>query len=344
MERETEIKCIVWDLDGTIWDGVLLENDDVVLKPGVKEAILTLDSRGILHSIASKNDSDDAMQKLREFGLEEYFLYPEINWNAKSASIASIIENLKIGADAIMFIDDDPRQRDEVSSEHPDVVCVDASQATALAGLARLNPRFVTDDSRRRRQMYLADIRRKKDEREYQGPKKDFLASLNIQLVISEAREGDLERAEELTVRTNQLNTTGRTYSYEELREFMDSRGHRLIVCEMKDKYGNQGKIGLALIETAEGYWGLRLLLMSCRVMSLGIGTVLLSYILKTAKQAGKKLRADFRDTGRNRMMYITFMFANFKKAEQDDDGNIVLESDLSRIQDFPPYMDITVL
>ncbi len=273
----------------------------------------------------------------------DYFLYPEINWNAKSASIASIAENLNIHTDSILFVDDDPRERDEVNSVYPYIRCIDASHVGTLLDLPCLNPRFITEDSKRRRQMYRSDVRRRKAEEEFQGPRKEFLATLNIQLGIADAQEDDLERAEELTVRTNQLNTTGRTYGYTELKELMGSSKYRLIMCHMKDKYGDHGNIGLALVEVTEDCLWLRLLLMSCRVMSLGVGTVLLSYIMQDAKKAGKTLRADFRDTGRNRIMYITFMFANFKQVGKSQSGNVILESDLSSIQAFPPYMRITV-
>lgn len=343
MEKQKETKCIVWDLDETIWDGILPEMDAVKLKPGIKEIILTLDGRGILHSIASRNDYDDAMSKLKEFGLDEYFLYPEINWNAKSVSIANIRKNLNIQPEAIMFVDDNPLERDEVQSEHPEVLCVDASQYDSLPSHPCLNPRFITPDSKRRRLMYLEDIKRKTDESEYQGPKREFIASLNIRFIISQAKEEDLQRAEELTVRTNQLNATGRIYSYDDLKKFISSDKHRLLICEMKDKYGEYGKIGLALIEITEDCYHLRLFLMSCRVMSHGVGSVLLSYIMKEAQKAGKKLKADFKNTGRNRMTYITFMFANFKKAQSDDADNLILENDLSMVQDFPSYIDVII-
>lgn len=343
MKKQDETKCVVWDLDGTIWDGVLPEEDAVQLKSGIKEIIQKLDSRGILHSIASKNNFDDAMRKLQEFGLNDYFLYPEISWNAKSVSIKNIHENLNIQMNAIMLVDDDPMERDEVNSEYPEVICIDASEYNTLLSHPSLNPRFITEDSARRRLMYLADVKRKQDASEYQGPKKEFLASLNMQLTISEAKEEDLRRAEELTVRTHQLNTTGRTYSYDELKMFVTSEGHLLLVCEMKDRYGAYGKVGLALIEITEDYFYLRLFLTSCRVMSLGVGTVILSYIIKEAKKAGRKLKADFINTGRNRMMYVTYMFANFRKVESNDSGSIVFENDLSVIQEFPSYIDVIV-
>jgi FkbH-like protein len=336
-----DIKCVVWDLDDTLWDGILLESKDVILKPGIKDIITIIDSRGILQSIASKNNYDDAKKKLEEFGLFDYFIYPELNWDAKSNSLRRIQENLNIGIDTFMFIDDQPYERDEVSYVHPDITCVDAAEYKKLPDHPRLNPRFLSEDSKRRRLMYIEDMQRKKDEHEYVGPKKEFLLSLNMIFSISEAIEEDLQRAEELTERTNQLNTTGTTYSFEELKKYMHSDGHKLFICELKDKYGSYGKIGLALIEIKEEYWNLKLLLMSCRVMTRGVGTVLLYFIMSEAKKAGKKLMADFKKTDRNRMMFITFKFANFKIVENKGSEVMILENDLSFIQKIPPYINV---
>lgn len=342
-EEKKEIKCVVWDLDCTLWDGILIESDNVKLKPGIVDVIKTLDSRGILHSIASKNNYEDAMEKVKQFGLEEYFLYPEINWNAKSVGLANIQKNINVGMDTLLFIDDQPFEREEVNATHPDITCIDASEYLSLPDLQRCNPRFITEDSKRRRAMYLDDIKRKQEEDTFQGTPEAFLSSLDMKFVIQEAKEEDLKRAEELTVRTNQLNATGKTYDYDELNAFRISPKHKLLVCELTDKYGSYGKIGLALIEMNEDHWHLRLMLMSCRVISRSVGSVLMSYIMMEAKKAGKTLRADFKTTKRNRQMYISYKFSNFKEISSDEEGNIVFENDLSIIQPFPHYIDIRI-
>jgi FkbH-like protein len=344
MTDQKEIKCVVWDLDNTLWDGVLLEGDDVRLKPEIIDVVKTLDQRGILHSIASKNFYDDAMKKLREFKIDDFFLFPEIGWNSKSQSIAAIRENLNIGMDSFMFIDDEPFERDEVKSEHPDVTCIESSKYLELSSYPSLNPRFITKDSKRRRLMYLQDQKRKQDENNFKGPRKEFLASLGIHLIVHEAVEEDLKRAEELTVRTNQLNATGKTYSYDELKKHMTSKRHRLIVCELNNRYGSYGKIGLALVEVLEDYYHVKLLLMSCRVMSMGVGTILLTHIMQEARKDSKKVKADFRHTGRNRMMYVTFKFAGFREVITDSSGTIVMENNLDTIQEYPPYVTITLI
>lgn len=342
-EPRKEVKCVVWDLDNTLWEGTLLESDNIKLKPGIKEIIRELDSRGILHSIATKNTYEDVMQKLTEFGLDQYFLYPEIHWNAKSLSIAKIQKNLNIGMDTILFIDDQPFERDEVNAVHPSIECLDASEYVNLLSHPRLNPRFVTEDSKRRRLLYLEDMTRRQVEETYKGSPEEFLASLDMKFFISEAKEDDLKRAEELTVRTHQLNATGVTYDYDELDAFRTSDTHKLFVGELIDKYGPYGKIGLALAEISEIHWYLKLLLMSCRVMSRGVGTVLLSHIMQETKKDGKKLLADFKKTDRNRMMFITYRFANFKEIRTNGDGYTLLENDLTQIPKFPPYMKVKI-
>ncbi|OYD09088.1 HAD-IIIC family phosphatase [Paludifilum halophilum] len=336
-----EFKCVIWDLDDTLWDGTLMESDRVVLKESVREILEELDSRGILLSIASRNNYEDAMHKLQEFGIDHFFLYPEINWNAKSSTVGKIQKKLNIGMDTILFIDDQEFERDEVQSAHPEITCMDAGEYLKLLDDSRLQPQFITEDSKRRRLMYLEESQRKKDEEAFDGPSDAFLATLNMKFIISEAREEDLKRAEELTVRTNQLNATGRTYDYEELDAFRQSDNYRLLVCELVDKYGSYGKIGLALIEKTRTHWHLRLLLMSCRVMSRGVGTVFLSYIMQEAKGKSKKLLADFKRTDRNRMMYVTYRFANFQEVSADETGQILFENDLSRIQPFPPHIEV---
>lgn len=342
-KKGQKIKCVVWDLDNTIWNGVLLEGDDLYLRDGIVEIIKTLDSRGILQSIASKNDCEVAFKKLQEFGLSEYFLYPQINWNPKSNSIRNIAQLINIGLDTFAFIDDQPYEREEVAFSIPDVLCIDSENLDGILGMPEMNPRFITDDSRHRRVMYLGDIKRKEMEDAFAGPQDEFLASLGMVFSISNAKEEDLQRVEELTVRTHQLNTTGYTYSYEELDILRKSDGYKFLVTGLEDKFGTYGKIGVALVECGQDIWTLKLLLMSCRVISRGVGTILLNHIMKMARQQNAKLRAEFIENDKNRMMYVSLKFAGFKEIEQTD-GLTVLENDYTNIQPFPDYIKVNIL
>ncbi|MDF0552707.1 HAD-IIIC family phosphatase [Kamptonema sp. UHCC 0994] len=342
-QNQKTIKCLVWDLDNTLWNGILLENDKISLHSHAARIITTLDSRGILQSIASKNERSLAMAKLREMGLDEYFLYPQINWNSKATSIKEIAKSLNISIDAIAFIDDRQFELEEVKFSLPEVLCLDAAKLDFLLDMPEMNPRFITEDSQLRRLMYINDLERQNAEKEFVGPQEEFLATLNMTLTISYAKEEDLQRAEELTIRTNQLNATGYTYSYNELNQFRLSNQHKLLIAGLDDKYGSYGKIGLALVECNEYIWRLKLLLMSCRVMSRGVGAVFLNYITSLAKDRNVRLLAEFVSTERNRMMYITYKFAGFKEVESR--GNfVILENNLTRIQPPPDYMKVQAL
>ncbi len=335
------VKCVVWDLDNTIWDGILLEDENVELRKEVIDIVKELDNRGILQSIASKNEYSIAIEKMKEYHIDEYFLYPQINWDSKSSSIDKITRLLNIGKDTIAFVDDQIFEREEVKFSNPEVSCIDVLELDTILDRPEMTPQFITEDSKKRRHMYLSEIKRKKIKEDFKGSEEDFLASLEMNFSISDVNEEDLKRAEELTVRTNQLNTTGYTYSYEELDAFRKSDNHMLLIAELKDKFGEYGKIGITLVECKDDIWTIKLLLMSCRVMSRGVGSILLNHIMNLAKKKNVKLQADFVKTDRNRAMYVTYKFAGFKEVYQN--GNfLLLENNLEHIQSFPHYVNIS--
>ncbi len=336
------IKVLIWDLDETLWLGTLPEGDDVHLKSGVLETLKLLDSRGILQSIASKNNHNDAMAKLRQLGVADYFIYPQIGWSAKSQSVEQVATLINVGLDTIAFIDDQPFEREEVQHALPQVMTFDVAELSGLSDRPELIPRFVTDESAIRRHMYMADIERNHVEKEFTGPQEEFLAGLDMKFTLGPAREVDLKRAEELTVRTHQLNTTGYTYDYDQLNAFRQSDDHLLLVADLVDKYGTYGKIGLALIEKDLGLWTLKLLLMSCRVMSRGVGTIMIQYILRLAREASVRLLAEFNSNERNRMMQVTYRFAGFREIKKRG-GLVVYENDLEDLQEFPDYVEVFI-
>lgn len=337
---EKKVKCVVWDLDNTLWNGILAQSDQVTLKENIREIVMELDRRGLLQSISSKNEYDVAMKKLKEFGIDQYFLYPQINWNLKGDSIKKIAELFNFSLDSFAFIDDQQFERDEVIYSHPEVLCVEAENINDILNMSPFMPKYVTENSKNRRLLYMNDISRNKKEEEFTGPKEDFLKTLRMQLTITRAKKEDLKRVEELTVRTNQLNSTGTIYSFDELSEMIHSDKYIVLVAQLTDRYGSYGKIGICVLELQQDSWYINLLLMSCRVMSKGVGAVLLNYILKTARKENKRVLAAFVPTDRNRIMYITYKFNGFNEIAKED-GKIVLEADLSQDRNYPDYVSI---
>lgn len=314
-DRPTTVKCLVWDLDNTLWDGTLLEDERVTLTESVREVVRTLDSRGILQSIASKNDHDLAWQRLEELGIAEYFVCPKIGWGPKSESVREIAEQLRFAQGTIAFIDDQPTERAEVSYHLPEVRCYRAEDRLGLVDLPEFTPAKITVDSARRRQMYQANFAREREQREFKGPDEEFLKSLNLVMRIGRASDEEISRVEELTLRTSQMNATGVHYSDATLRSLLDDPGHEVLTATMSDRFGPHGAIGVVLLQVHPSVWHLKLLATSCRVVAFGAGATILNWLSDQAARAGVHLVADFRRTERNRMMEVAYRFAGFEPA-----------------------------
>ncbi|MGW4128461.1 HAD-IIIC family phosphatase [Amycolatopsis japonica] len=307
-----DVKCLVWDLDDTLWQGTLSEGDHVTLPDQVRATVVELDARGILQSVASKNDHDRAWERLMELDIAGYFVLPEIGWGAKSGALRRIADRLGFAHHTIAFIDDQPAERAEVAFHLPDIRCYPADQATALVRLPEFSPSVITIDSKRRRLLYQAGFQREAERADFPGPDADFLKSLSLVMRIGPATEEDLSRVSELTARTSQMNATGVVYSQRTLRELLAAPDHDVLVVTMSDRFGPHGAIGIVLLHRHPRIWHLKLLATSCRVVSFGAGSALLSWLAGRAAAADVHLVADFRRTGRNRMMEIAYRFAGF--------------------------------
>ena len=334
------VKCVVWDLDETLWRGVLGEGDDVTVSREVREAVLALDERGILQSIASRSDREAAEARLAAMGLLDYFISPKIGWGEKAAALEALSRELDLPLDTFLFVDDDSFERDAVAFAHPEVRGVDAGAIGTLLDRADLKPLRVTEDSRGRRAMYQRRALARREEEAFEGPRVDYLRTLGMVVTVASATAADLDRAAELTQRTHQLNTTGRTYSPEELAVLARSPEHRLLICTLVDRHGEHGRIGLVLVEAGREVWTVKLLLMSCRVLSRNLGSTLIAYLVRAASGAGVRLEAEMVPTDRNRRMMITYRFAGFRRVREEG-GCVVLEHALREIPPYANYLDV---
>ncbi|WP_158891532.1 HAD-IIIC family phosphatase [Amycolatopsis anabasis] len=311
-DQPTLVKCLVWDLDNTLWQGTLLEDAEVRLSDAIRQVVVTLDSRGILQSVASKNDPDLALARLEELGIAEYFVLPKIGWGPKSESVRQLADQLKFAQGTIAFIDDQPTERAEVNFHAPQVRCYSAEQALTLVDLPEFSPKTVTVDSRRRRAMYQASFRREAEQATFTGPDEEFLRSLELVMRIGRATGEELSRVEELTLRTSQMNATGVHYSDATLRGLLADPDHEVLVTTLADRFGPHGAVGVLLLEKHPALWHLKLLATSCRVVSFGAGAAILNWLTDQASRADVHLVADFRRTERNRMMEIAYRFAGY--------------------------------
>jgi len=248
-DKTPEIKCVVWDLDNTLWTGILSEGDDVKLRKDSIEHIKKLDEKGILNSICSKNEYNEAYKKLKEFNIDQYFLYPQINWNPKSENIQIIARSLNINADTLMFIDDTEFELAEVSKKLPMVRCFnvrDMEEAMRQEALRR----EVTEEGKRRRQSYREIETRNQAERTFSGTIDDFLRSCAMKMTIAYPAETSICRCYELINRTNQLNISGKRLSLDELKGLIrDNMNYLCLQISCIDRFGDYGIIGFCVID-----------------------------------------------------------------------------------------------
>lgn len=293
-------KCIVWDLDNTLWDGVLIEDgiEKLRLRQGVVDVIKETDRRGILHSIASKNNRDDALKFLQMCGLSEYFLHPQISWEPKSQSIANVAQALNIGIDSLAFVDDQPFEREEVRAALPQVTVIDAAEFAAIGNRPECQVP-ITEESKARRQMYRQQEQREVAMKSHNGDYKAFLKGCDIRLTISPLNDENLERVYELAQRTNQMNFSGNRYPREALRELIGSPGKQTFVMKCEDKFGSYGVVGFSVVDVREPR--LLDLMFSCRIQSKRVEHAFLAFLLNKFGATGNRdFFANYRKTPKN--------------------------------------------
>jgi len=299
-EKEKKVKCVVWDLDNTMWDGVLVEDgpEKLRLKPGIAETLKALDERGILHSIASKNNSEEALAVLKRFGIDEYFLCPQISWEPKSRGVQTIAKQLNIGLDTFLFVDDSPFEREEVNTVCAEVRALDATQYLEIPAMDICQVP-VTDESRERRQMYKVESQRLSLADNFGNDYLAFLRYCNIRLNISPMTRENLPRVHELTQRTNQMNFSGNRYEKSVLEGILSMPHLDTYVLEVEDRFGSYGIVGFSVVDSRTPL--MTDLMFSCRVQAKRVEHAFLAYLIrKYIAQTGTDFQANYRKTSRN--------------------------------------------
>jgi FkbH-like protein len=299
-EKSSKIKCVVWDLDNTLWDGILVEDGPrkLKLKPGIAEVIRALDARGILHSVASKNNHDEAMQTLKQFQLDEYFLCPQISWEPKSEGIRRIAQQLNIGVNSLLFVDDSPFELEQVKAVCPEVRLLDAVQYRSLPDMKECQVP-VTAESKERRKMYRVEAERQDLAQGFGEDYMAFLRHCQIQLSIRPMTEENLDRVHELTQRTNQMNFSGNRYDRDVLRNILATPYLDTYVLTCEDRFGSYGVVGFSIVDSREPR--MTDLMFSCRIQSKRVEHAFLSHILRVyIHKSGKDFWANYRKTPRN--------------------------------------------
>ncbi|MFW9808213.1 MAG: HAD-IIIC family phosphatase [Candidatus Thorarchaeota archaeon] len=298
-------KCIVLDLDNTLWGGIIGEDGIEGIKlgnasPGIEfvdfqRGLLSLYSRGIILAICSKNNYDDAMKVFQEHPFqilkEEHFAAMRINWQNKVSNIAELAEEINIGLDSMVFFDDNPVERAQVMQTLPEVLVVDLPKnprlyRETLENLNVFDVLSLTKEDMSRGEMYVG--KRKRAELETSiGNIEDFLRTLDLKVRIKPVDDFDTPRVVQLIGKTNQFNLTTRRYTDAEVQTFREEDSSIVYSMAVTDKFGDEGVVGVAIVKKKEKDWWIDSLLMSCRVIGRSVETALIAKIVKDARAEG---------------------------------------------------------
>jgi FkbH-like protein len=313
-----KLKCVVWDLDNTVWQGTLVEDgvEGVVLSDAAADAIRELDRRGIINSIASKNDPELAYAALERFGLRQFFVFPKISWGPKSEAIKSIIAEMDVSADTFAFVDDQAFERGEIQELIPEVAVFSHTEIADLVAHHRCDVP-ITAESGKRREMYQSEelriVARDTSALNYA----DFLRSCDIRLEIARLQPHNLLRMYELSQRTNQLNFSGQRYTQEELRTLMVEQPERTFVLTCTDKFGEYGAIGFCVLTGKNG--AIESFFMSCRVQRKRVESAFFEYLRRALMAAGaESIRAKYKPTTKNKASVQMLEELNFHHENLD--------------------------
>jgi FkbH-like protein len=298
--KNNTLKCIVWDLDNTLWNGILVEDgpEKLTLRKEIPDILKALDARGILNSIASKNNREEGLEALKRYGLEEYFLYPQISWGPKSEGIKAIAKSLNIGLDTFLFVDDSIFEIEEVRSALPDVRIMTADKCESILTLPECQVP-VTAESSNRRKMYRTESERHTAAQDFGADYLAFLRHCQIRVNISPLTEENLRRVHELTQRTNQMNFSGNRYRQDVLEALMENHDLDTYVIDCEDRFGAYGVVGFSIVDHREPR--MTDLMFSCRVQSKRVEHAFLAHIIrKYVTESGRNLYANYRKTPRN--------------------------------------------
>ena len=284
------VKCVVWDIDNTLLDGVYLESAAVppAANRAMAAALADLGSHGILHAIASRNPPQAAEHAAAVTGAR--FAAVECGWGAKSDALARIAADLSIGTDALAFVDDDPYERAEVGAALPEVLVLAPAEVAGAVGWPEFGAVAVTDEARRRGEMYAARRRRQAAERAFGGSREEFLASAGTHVTIAAATPADVPRLHELSARTRQFNSAGQAAGEAEFAAWIAAPGTEVVTVRLRDAFGDDGIVGACVTSHgSDGTWTVRLLAMSCRAMGRGVIGGLLAWLTRSAARAGAR-------------------------------------------------------
>ena len=266
-----QIKLVIWDLDDTFWKGRLTENQ-VQMIPYHIDLIKELVNRGIMQSIVSKNNFDEAMKVLKDWNIDEYFIFPKISWNPKGETIQKLLIECGLRAENTLFIDDDEHNLAEAKFYNKNLRCV-LPKYLQENNILDMEDFIGKEDIEHSRLKQYKILEKKMEKKKDYASNEDFLRSSNIKIAVGFDCLKNVDRIDELIQRTNQLNFTKERIEKKELIDILENKSIETAYITAKDNFGDYGIIGFYAMKNNR----LIHFLFSCRTIGIGIE----SYIYK---------------------------------------------------------------
>ena len=331
-------KCLVLDLDNTLWGGVLGEEGVGGIDLGktlngenfknFQRYLKILQQRGVILAISSKNNLKDVQEcfKKNEDMILKFsdFSSFQINWNEKYLNVNAIAKELNIGKDSIVFFDDSEFEREQMIKFNPEITTLDFPKEskyltkTIEDSMCFYQNKETSEDKKKK---YQYEILRKVNNAKLKSENVDqFLKNLSMKLEISLINENNFDRSVQLIHKTNQFNLTTKRYSSSELKSYIKSKNQISLVARLKDKFGDHGITALVMAKKKDNnLWIIDNFLLSCRIFGRGVENLILTELLKKLKQKNvKKVEGIFFQSDKNLMCKNFYLNNEFKKKKNN--------------------------
>jgi FkbH-like protein len=350
-------KCIVLDLDNTLWGGIVGEDgfNGINLGPQppgnayveFQKNLKALTYRGIILAINSKNNFEDAIKVIRDHPnmilRENDFACMRINWNDKSSNMKEIAKELNIGTDSLVFLDDDPLNREFIQETFPEIFTPDLPKdpsrySELLQSFIEFSTFQVTGEDTKRKQMYL-EQRDRTELKHSSNNLNDFLKKLDLKILIKKSDSFSIPRISQLTLKTNQFNLTTKRYQENDILKFSNNRNMLVGCAQIKDKFGDHGITGVFIVDKNNSKeWFLDTFLLSCRVMGREVEKAILNHIINEAQKNNVlKIKAEYIPTNKNKPIENFLRNNSFVK-----EGDFWV-FDLNKTFNMPDFLSLSV-
>ena len=364
-------KCIVLDLDNTLWGGVLGEDGIEGIKIGgdypgkaflyFQEALAELSKTGVILTVCSKNNEADVLEAWQKNPFivlnKDYISAYRINWDDKASNIKALATELNIGLDSMVFIDDNPTERELIKQMLPMVAVPDfpAQPYELPAFFKQITDDYfalysLTEEDRKKTEQYKANAKRAEEQSKFTDFS-DYLRSLDIHLKIQRADGFNTPRIAQMTQKTNQFNLTTRRYTEADIKSFA-ADGAGVWCISVSDKFGDNGITG-AIIATKQDSADssadttnttaiIDTMLLSCRILGKGIEEAFLNTVLNQLKDEGiTKVKAQYLPTLKNSQVKDFYDRMGFKLVSRDEDGAAEYELTLGEEREVKEYFQM---